>query len=101
MNPNRPSPPERTAPSGISCRLAGLVSSGGSGLPATNDGPIEIILMAFLGAFIGLLLGFTAGQVSRFCSMFGGHAIGRASWGAYGAVAGAVVFAVAALIGRA
>lgn len=79
--------------------LAGLVPTGGSGMPASSDGPIEVIVMAILGGFIGLLLGFMAAQVSRFLSLFSGVSIGRPSWGAYGAIAGALAFALLALVG--
>jgi hypothetical protein len=85
----------RSWPSG----LTALVPSGGSGMPASSDGPIEVILMAFLGGFIGLLLGYMAAQVSRFLSMFVGVSFGGPSWGAYGAIAGALAFALIALAG--
>jgi hypothetical protein len=68
-------------------------------MPASNDGPIEVILMTILGGFIGLLVGFMAAQVSRFLSMFAGVSFGGPSWGAYGAIVGALAFAVLALVG--
>ncbi len=77
----------------------GLMPSGGSGMAASNDGPIEVILMAVLGGFIGLLLGFMAAQVSRFLSMVAGVSFGGPSWGAYGAIAGALTFVLIALAG--
>jgi hypothetical protein len=83
----------------LMARLAGLVPTGGSGMPATNDGPIEVFLMIILGGFIGLLLGFIVAQITRFLSMFAGVSIGSPGWGAYGAIAGAIAFALFALIG--
>lgn len=79
-------------------RSSGLVTTG-QGMAAGNDGPIEIMVMALLGAFFGLLLGLMAANVSRFFSMFANRQVGGMVWGAYGAAAGALLFAVLALAG--
>jgi hypothetical protein len=97
MNPNLPKHSASSGPA-LSPRLFGLVPTGGPGMTATTEGPIEILLMAILGSFIGLLLGFMLVQLSRFVSMFTGRTIGRFSWSAYGALAGAVAFAIFALV---
>ena len=67
-------------------------------MPARTEGPVEVIIMAILGGFIGLLLGFVAAQVSRFFSMFSHGSIAGSNWGAYGMIAGALAFALIALV---
>ena len=79
-------------------RSSGLATTG-QGMASGNDGPIEIMVMAFLGAFIGLLVGLMAANMSRFFSMFANRQVGGMVWGAYGAAAGALLFAVLALAG--
>ena len=81
-----------------SWRSWGIVTTG-QGMAAGNDGPIEITVMAILGAFIGLMIGLMAANMSRFFSMFGSRQVGGMAWGAYGAAAGALLFAVLALTG--
>lgn len=68
-------------------------------MAAASDGPIEILVMAILGAFIGLLAGLMVAELSRFISLFTHRQVGGITWGAYGAVAGALLFAILALTG--
>lgn len=68
-------------------------------MAAGSEGPIEIMVMAILGAFVGLLIGLMAAHMSRFFSMFARRQIGGMAWAAYGAAAGALLFAVLALVG--
>jgi hypothetical protein len=95
VKPNHRSTEDRTNPHWF-WRSSGLVTTG-QGIAAGDDGPIEIMVMAFLGAFLGLVLGLMAANLSRFLSRFGNRQVGETVWGAYGAAAGALLFAVLAL----
>lgn len=69
-------------------------------MPASNEGPIEVIIMTILGGFVGLLLGFIAAKITRFVSMCAGVSLGSPPyWSAFGAIAGGLAFAIIALFG--
>jgi hypothetical protein len=77
---------------------SGLVSSGqGMGGADIEGGPGAVVVIALLGAFAGLLAGLILSQLVRFLAMTSNRNFGGYSWVIYGAIAGAVTFALLAI----
>jgi len=79
-------------------KASGLVSSGqGMGGADLEGGPGALVVIALLGAFAGLLAGLMISHLVRFFAMTSNRTFGGYSWIIYGAIVGAVTFALLAI----
>jgi hypothetical protein len=77
---------------------SGLVSSGpGMGGADIEGGPGAVVVIALLGAFAGLLAGLMVSHLVRFLAMTSNRNFGGLSWVIYGAIVGAITFALLAI----
>ncbi len=77
---------------------AGFVSNT-YGVAASEEGLGEILATSLLGGFCGLIGGLILTQIMRYAAFVSGRNLGGHVWTFMGALLGAVVFAVIALMG--
>lgn len=68
----------------------------GSGISATNDGVIGLVMAVVFGGFCGLMGGFIVAHLCRYLTYLTGHNFGRGRWVLIGVLVGAVAFGLKA-----
>jgi hypothetical protein len=72
----------------------------GSGMPASDDGMIVVLISIVFGAFFGLIGGFIVANISRYLTYMTGRQFGGFRWVIYGMLAGAAASGALVLAGR-
>jgi hypothetical protein len=70
---------------------SGSFVSSGSGMPASEEGPVPVLLGSLLGALGGILVGLIVSKLLRYVTFLTGWRLGGYSWVLYFALLGAII----------